>query len=1215
MPNPDDLTHQYQQTIAESNRKIFSIEPVQVGTDVYMGTVQGGKETEGKGTVLKGQEPAQTAPPAEPSPHDALIDQAASRHGLDPALLKAVVQAESSGRAKVTNQKGATGLMQLMPETAAEMGVQDATDPAENLEGGAKYLSNLMKQYDGDTEKALAAYNFGPGNVAKGKPLPKETQAYVQKIMAQLPKAPAPPGDERAAVTPRREFTVDTPQAQQVRQDWQQKFQELSTGETAVKEVGKIGKQVAEAVRPGFEVAAMALGMDEEAAATVGQAFVEFMGGLPAEEHSDFAAGVETLLAALPAVAGMYKIGKTVGGAAVEGIVKNKEAILQEFEKAWKVVKSERGSIRLGASGLQPEELTKLSQAFQETIVHTQAAQDPKILEHFAKAREGVADWTGSVKGQTRSVLSDPEVLRLSKKSNLTMEAILGLPPGTSLPIEDMQKVYTVLEDAFHGMQRATIQVKQRGLPEDYQTFFASIGEVRTITRTLLGLHAEAGRALRGTQVREVSDEAMSAQQRLAARDAAERPQISDPWVEQLYEFFEEQDQLLYEQGGGAATYNPGEAMRQLVEAVAELKSPEQLTQFIKSIEDPRFWDAWTEQWYNALLTGLAVVKNVVGSPVIGFAEVGSRAFAAGINSIGTGMVRHVAQTDMPRNIYMGETGAMLYGALEAFGTGLRGAWYGFTKMKPLIPGQTSMAGELIVPKVSSTSQYLHLTGFMGRAMDYFSSFGPRLLVAGDNFNSALAYQAQLRALALRKGYQTVYAEGLSGAEAAQRIQQIKTEVFANSEKHLELHAEAEVFAAYVTLQEKLGESGQAISTFASTLTIGDPARGGLNGFPIGRVLAPFTKITTNSTKMAGEWTGPLSLASQAVRDEIAAGGARRDAAMGKVAFSTLFVATMWELAANKLITGTGPKDPDARRQLEATGWKPNAWWDPVSKAYRPMTGFEPFNTVAGGTADLYDILSHAPTSQDWVQRTQLGIEALKLAVANNVGVKPYLMGLIGLANGVFSGSMDEMDTYMKKQVPSLVTPYSGGLRQIKQGIDPTMRQALDFNEAMMKDLPGLSATLPPERDRLGDPIRRTGGFWNPWAHGEKSANAPVWQALTDHSIVLGSVGDVIDGVKLTGWQKDKYVQLATEGLAEELDDALVGKEMTDQEAERIVRQAQTWRRKQAQQIMRDGDYFPELALKLEEQQERKAEGDPIKQSPFSAGKLRKSDFEAPTLR
>src|SRR5688572_15022011 len=261
-------------------------------------------------------------------------------------------------------------------------------------------------------------------------------------------------------------------------------------------------------------------------------------------------------------------------------------------------------------------------------MAHTRAAQDPRILENFAKATEGAKGWTQAVQGQTRSVLSDPEVLRLSKKSNLTMEAILGLPPGTSLPIEDMQKIYNVLEDAFHGMQRAVIQVKQRGLPEDYQVFFAAIGEVRNVTRVLLGLRAETGRGQRGMRVleaREVAEEAMSAQQRLAAREAGERPQISDPWLEQLYEHFEEEDALLSQQG-----LPPGEAMRRLVDAVAELKSPEQLTQFIKSLEDPRFWEAWTEQWYNALLTGLAVVKNVVGSPVILFAEIGSRAFAAG---------------------------------------------------------------------------------------------------------------------------------------------------------------------------------------------------------------------------------------------------------------------------------------------------------------------------------------------------------------------------------------------------------------------------------------------------------------------------------------------------------------------------------------------------------------------------------------------------------
>lgn len=113
------------------------------------------------------------------------ITQSARQNGLDPALVLAVVMEESGGDPMATSGKGAQGLMQLMPDTARELGVDDITSPSQNVAGGSLYLSKMLKRYDGDLELALAAYNAGPGNVDKaGRQVPqfKETQAYVKKV-------------------------------------------------------------------------------------------------------------------------------------------------------------------------------------------------------------------------------------------------------------------------------------------------------------------------------------------------------------------------------------------------------------------------------------------------------------------------------------------------------------------------------------------------------------------------------------------------------------------------------------------------------------------------------------------------------------------------------------------------------------------------------------------------------------------------------------------------------------------------------------------------------------------------------------------------------------------------------------------------------------------------------------------------------------------------
>ncbi len=113
---------------------------------------------------------------------DQLISAASARHGVPEALVRGVIKQESGGDPMAVSNKGARGLMQLLPSTAADMGVQDEFDPAQNIDGGTKYLGQLLKRYDGDHEKALAAYNFGMGNVERGRPLPDETRKYVANV-------------------------------------------------------------------------------------------------------------------------------------------------------------------------------------------------------------------------------------------------------------------------------------------------------------------------------------------------------------------------------------------------------------------------------------------------------------------------------------------------------------------------------------------------------------------------------------------------------------------------------------------------------------------------------------------------------------------------------------------------------------------------------------------------------------------------------------------------------------------------------------------------------------------------------------------------------------------------------------------------------------------------------------------------------------------------
>ena len=135
-----------------------------------------------------------TAPPA----YSAVVEELAEAHQISPVLLEALVWQESRWRPGAVSRAGAIGLAQLMPGTARDLGV-NPLDPAANLAGGARYLRQQLDRFDGDIERALAAYNAGPGRVLRAGGIPRipETQAYVRSIVDRLSLLSNPEGRSR----------------------------------------------------------------------------------------------------------------------------------------------------------------------------------------------------------------------------------------------------------------------------------------------------------------------------------------------------------------------------------------------------------------------------------------------------------------------------------------------------------------------------------------------------------------------------------------------------------------------------------------------------------------------------------------------------------------------------------------------------------------------------------------------------------------------------------------------------------------------------------------------------------------------------------------------------------------------------------------------------------------------------------------------------------
>ncbi len=464
--------------------------------------------------------------------------------------------------------------------------------------------------------------------------------------------------------------------------------------------------------------------------------------------------------------------------------------------------------------------------------------------------------------------------------------------------------------------------------------------------------------------------------------------------------------------------------------------SRRQLNEVVRKGALARTSDAFLEVWINGLLSGPTTqTVNLTSNALVALWQVPTRMLASHIPSGGADGVAR------------GEATALFYGMIRGYGEGL------ILAGRALRSGEsTDVLGKIDLPQRRAiSSEAFNLSGVPGQAVDLLGEtirIPGRLLLAGDELFKSVGYRMEVNAQAFR----TAASEGLTGDAMAARMD----EILRNPPEDIRLAA---IDAGrYQTFTKPLGEGGRALQM-------------GVNAVPAMRLVVPFIRTPVNIMKFVGEGT-VLAPLSKNVRAEIAAGGARRQIAIAKIAMGSMASALAADLAARGLVTGNGPSNPDAR-QIWLTTHQANSI--KIGDEWVAYGRLEPIGAFFGIAADIQMIMGDL-NEED---RQNLAT-ALVVATSKNVTSKTYLRGLSEAMQ-----ALDDPDRYGPRYIRNLAgTAIPTGVAQVaRSGIpgivegDPVLRDVRTIYDKMRSRIPGMSDDLPPRRNIWGEPIVLGGGL------------------------------------------------------------------------------------------------------------------------------------------
>ena len=666
---------------------------------------------------------------------------------------------------------------------------------------------------------------------------------------------------------------------------------------------------------------------------------------------------------------------------------------------------------------------------------------------------------------ERREVITHEETIKLADNLGMTVEDLLNRRRGESFNAEQAVAARRILVASGTQLVEAA-KAARRGGEDEMIAFRRILAQHNAIQKQVSGMTAEAGRALSSFNIKASSD--------------TERERM----IKEALDL-----------GGGE------NQTRQMAEMFSTLDDPAQINTMVDQVSKATKWDMVYEAWINGLLSGPAThAVNVVGNALTISWQVSERKVASWIGG----------KLDR-QTIPDGEVKAQMWGMVNGARDGMRLAWQSLKTGEP-----SDQLTKIETQQYRAISaENLELSGTAGKFADFVGEtvrLPGRFLTAGDEFFKAIGYRMELHAQAFR----TATSEGLEGEAFAKRVQEIISDPPEN------IHLSAIDAARYQTFTNELGPAGQKTQELVSTAE--QWTRENFN-IPSARVIMPFIKTPVNIMSYVGERT-PLAPISKSIRDDIAAGGARRDLALARIATGSMIMAAAADLALSGQVSGGGPADPVLRQNLRNTGWQPYSI--KVGDTWYSYNRLDPVGATIGMAADAAEILGQVGDDADAMDISA----AMVVSVAQNVTSKTYLSGLSDFFEVMSSSSTDpeanntKAVQWIERLAGSMVPT---GVAQVERTLSPELSATQGIIDKWRSRIPGLSEDLPPRRNIFGEPIVLEGGIG-------PDIMSPVYTSSVKPDLVTDEIvrnrtrltmpQKTMSGIRLTPEEYDQYIQI-----------------------------------------------------------------------------------------